>query len=348
MKSPNLVDSTERLNLDDNNNNNFSEENIKPNLIGNETSTDLKLNLLANQMKITYNNSETEVEQPNKNQNQQNFEDDIISISSSRSSSSSSSSSRRKSSSPVSQVSKKSSVVIKEKKSNDRIRKIELLRIFHELENKGINISQKYNFNSSLEEMEQEYEILKSIQNKKAAVKLYTGFLLNSVQALEFLNESYNPFDFHLKGWSEYVNLGIDDYEEVLAEIYEKWKHTGRQIEPEIKLVLMLATSATTFHASNTILKNVPGLDDMIKKNPNMINNLTKKMVNQPPPPSPPEINVNNRIDPREFLNKMREEQNKKFSASEINDVDIDSISEVVTSTNKRKKKVNKGMTIDI
>jgi hypothetical protein len=346
MKSPNLVDSTERLNLDDNNNNNnFSDENIKPNLVGNETSTDLKLNLLANQMKITYNNSETEVEQPNKND--KNFDDDTISISSSRSSSSSSRSSHRRSSS---EASRNSSVVIKEKKGNERIRKIELLRIFHELENKGINISQKYNFNSSLEEMEQEYEILKSIQNKKAAVKLYTGFLLNSVQALEFLNESYNPFDFHLKGWSEYVNLGIDDYEEVLAEIYEKWKHTGRQIEPEIKLVLMLATSATTFHASNTILKNVPGLDDMIKKNPNMINNLTKKMVNQPPPPSPPEINVNNRIDPREFLNKMREEQkNRKFTASEINDVDIDSISEVVTSTNKRKKKAtNKGITIDI
>jgi hypothetical protein len=342
MKSPNLVDSTERLNLDDNNNNNFSEENIRPNLVGNETSTDLKLNLLANQMKITYNNSETEVEQPKKNQD--NFDNDSISISSSRSSSSSASSRHRSSS----ERSKNSSVVIKEKKGNERIRKIELLRIFHELENKGINISQKYNFNSSLEEMEQEYEILKSIQNKKAAVKLYTGFLLNSVQALEFLNESYNPFDFHLKGWSEYVNLGIDDYEEVLAEIYEKWKHTGRQIEPEIKLILMLATSATTFHASNTILKNVPGLDDMIKKNPNMINNLTKKMVNQPPPPSPPEINVNNRIDPREFLNKMRQEQNKKFTASEINDVDIDSISEVVTSTNKRKKRANKGITIDI
>lgn len=341
MKSPNLVDSTERLNLDDNNNNNFSEENIRPNLVGNETSTDLKLNLLANQMKITYNNSETEVE-PKKNQD--NFDNDSISISSSRSSSSSESSRHRSSS----ERSKNSSVVIKEKKGNERIRKIELLRIFHELENKGINISQKYNFNSSLEEMEQEYEILKSIQNKKAAVKLYTGFLLNSVQALEFLNESYNPFDFHLKGWSEYVNLGIDDYEEVLAEIYEKWKHTGRQIEPEIKLILMLATSATTFHASNTILKNVPGLDDMIKKNPNMINNLTKKMVNQPPPPSPPEINVNNRIDPREFLNKMRQEQNKKFTASEINDVDIDSISEVVTSTNKRKKRTNKGITIDI
>jgi len=339
--NPNLIDS-DKLNLDDNDNI-FSEENIKPNLVGNETSTDLKLNLLANQMKITFNNSETEVE--NKDNKPGDYDNDNISITSSRSSSSSSSSRRRSPSSSKSSI----SVPRKEtSKQNERIRKIELLRIFYELENKGIAISQKYNINSNLAEMEEEYEILKSIQNKKAAVKLYTGFLLNSVQALEFLNESYNPFDFHLKGWSEYVNLGIDDYEEVLSEIYEKWKHTGRQIEPEIKLVLMLATSATTFHASNTILKTVPGLDDVIKKNPSMINNLAKKMVNPPPPVDSPEINVNNTINPREFLNQMREQQ-KKYKQSMPNDIDLDSVSEIVTSTNKRKKRAsNKGMTIDL
>lgn len=334
--SPKLVDSTERLNIDDSNNSNFSDEDIRPNLVGNETSTDLKLNLLANQMKITYHNSETE--KPSTITEEDN-NDDNFSITSEVES-------EQESVKQVSPVYYKKP----ENSQNERFRKIELLRIFQELEQKGITLSQRYNLSSDLQEMEEEYEILRSIQNKRNAVKLYRGFLLNSIQAVEFLNETYNPFDFHLKGWSEFFNAGINDYDEVLEELYEKYKDSGRKMEPEIKLMLMLATSATSFHASNTMLKGVPGIENMIKRNPNFVNNLAKGMVKDQPKQVPPEFIPTTNIkgpDPREFLNRMKASQKHMTPPPPpVNTrMQDDNISEV-TSTSKRKK--TKSVTLNI
>ena len=92
---------------------------------------------------------------------------------------------------------------------------------------------------SNIEDMNIEYELLKSQRTKQQAVKISQGFLVNSIQALEFLNTKYNPFEMDINGFSEAVALGIDDYDEVLGEIYEKYKNVNRRIEPELKLVLI-------------------------------------------------------------------------------------------------------------
>lgn len=198
------------------------------------------------------------------------------------------------------------SPIAPKKPVNEKYRKVELLRIFQELEQKGIKLSTTYTIHSSLEDMEQEYEILKSLETKKQAVRLYKGFMVNGIQMLEFLNESYNPFEFHLKGWSEHVSLSIDEYDEVLSEIYEKWKHTGRKLEPELKLVVMLTMSATTFHAHNTLLQ---GLMGSRRKKENAA-------AQEPPPqqqrPSPPQENREPMMrgpDPKEFLDRLRKSQ---------------------------------------
>jgi hypothetical protein len=132
------------------------------------------------------------------------------------------------------------------------MKKIEFLRRFEELKDKNVRISQNYTINSTLEEMEQEYALLTSIQDKKNGVKLYKNFMMNAITAMEFLNERYDPFGFKLKGWSEHMSVSVEDYDEVFAELYEKYKGKGRKVEPEIKLVMMILISAGSFHASNT------------------------------------------------------------------------------------------------
>ena len=82
--------------------------------------------------------------------------------------------------------------------------------------------------------------------------------MLNAVTAIEFLNDRYDPFDFKLSGWSEHMNIAVDDYGDVLGEIYEKYRGTGKKMEPEIKLLLMIAASGASFHASNTMFKKLP------------------------------------------------------------------------------------------
>jgi len=135
-----------------------------------------------------------------------------------------------------------------------RYRKIELLRIFKELKEKGVNITD-YTINSDIDEMEEEYDLLRSIETKKNSVQFYKNILVNVIYGVELLNDNYNPFDFELKGWGQSVGSNINDYEEVLGELYEKYKNTGKKIEPELKLILMLIGSATIYHATKSFEK---------------------------------------------------------------------------------------------
>ena len=324
----------------------------KPKLVQ-DTTTDVKLNLLANPVKITfYDNSEENdhksVSSEFTSDEKQHQDDD--------SHHSSSPSSRR---SPVSshkepKVSFQMPPIRNE--NEERYRKIELLRIFQELEEKGIKMSTRYSMSSKLDDMEQEYEILRSIQNKKNGVKLYKSFMLNAIGAMEFLNESYNPFDFHLKGFSEHVSLGVDDYDEVFGEIYEKYKDSGKRMEPEFKLCLMLMASASSYHCSQSMLKDTPSLRDMVKKNPHFVNNIAKKMTTEPKIATPPEFIPNDTIkgpNAAEFLNRMRERSNQEQTIPEPistrnNRVESDSISEVTSTTKRKAGLKKKGLNINL
>jgi hypothetical protein len=157
-----------------------------------------------------------------------------------------------------------------------RMKKIELLRKLSELKTKGYDLSKNYDFNSSVEEMEYEFELLKSFANKRNGSKLYKNILLNTVSAVEFLNDKYDPFDFQLTGWSEHMSVEVDSYDEVIEEIYEKYKGTGKKMPPEIKLLMLIVASASAFHFSKSTFKNLPGVDKVLQNNPDLIS----KMMN--------------------------------------------------------------------
>lgn len=332
--SPNLVDS-EHIEVGHDHQSVFSDTKIPPNLL-NETTTDLKLNLLANQMKITVHpESEQAKTSPVKATEETTvIEENSISVTSDGNNT------VPDDETPPPKVQHHFFQTAATSPQEERYRKIELLRLFHELEDKGVKISTRYTMGHSLAEMEQEYEILRSMQTKKNAIQLYKGFMMNAIQAIEFLNESYNPFDFHLKGWTRHVGAGVDDYDDIFAELYEKYKRTGKKMEPELKLLLMLVASATTFHASNTVLRNVPGLDDAIKNNPKIVNMFAKQMVKDPPPP--PDLKPQKQMqgpNTQEFLQKMRQQHMRPPQQAS------DTFSDV-TSTSRRKKKP--GFTIPI
>ena len=103
-----------------------------------------------------------------------------------------------------------------------RMKKIELLRKLSELKQKGYKLSKEYDFTSSLEDMEYEYDLLKSFANKRNGIKLYKNILLNVCSVTEFLNDKYDPFNFQLTGWSEHMSVEVDSYDDVLEELYEK------------------------------------------------------------------------------------------------------------------------------
>ena len=155
-----------------------------------------------------------------------------------------------------------------------KLRKIEMLRKLCEIKTKGFTLSKEYNFSSSLEEMEYEYALLKSFADKRNGVKIFRSGFLQVVSVIEFLNDKYDPFDFHLSGWNEHLQIEIDSWEDVLEEIYEKYKGSGKKMAPEIKLLYLIIASASAFHFTKAHASKLPGLDTMLASNPGLISKI--------------------------------------------------------------------------
>ena len=189
-----------------------------------------------------------------------------------------------------------------------RMKKIELLRKLSEIKSKGFSLTKEYDFNSSLEEMEYEFELLKSFVDKRNGIKVYKNILLNGVSIMEFLNEKYDPFDFHLEGWGEHMSVEVDSYDDVLEELYEKYKGTGKSMPPEIKLLLLLVASGSAYHFSKS-QSSIPGLEAAISRNPELIS----KLLNPQKPKSQfmteQEISINKQ---RELIQQKEKELKQK------------------------------------
>jgi hypothetical protein len=174
-----------------------------------------------------------------------------------------------------------------------RMKKIEMLRKLSEIKSKGYQLSKDYDFNSSLDEMEYEYDLLKSFADKRNGVKVFKSGLLQVVSLVEFLNDKYDPFDFHLSGWGDHMQVETESWEDVLEEIYEKYKGTGRKMPPEIRLLLLIIASASAFHFTKSQSANLPGLDSLLASNPGLLSKIINPSKNESSQfMTPQEINI--------------------------------------------------------
>jgi hypothetical protein len=198
-----------------------------------------------------------------------------------------------------------------------RMKKIELLRKLSEIKQKGFSLTKDYDFNSSIDEMEYEYELLKSFVDKRNGTKIYKSILLNGVSIIEFLNEKYDPFDFHLEGWSEHMSVEADSYDEVLEELYEKYKGTGKGMPPEIKLILLLVASGGAYHFSKS-QSTIPGLEAALSKNPELISRLINPQKQKSNFMSPQEINIEKQ---KASLQQREKELKQKIRDQQMNQI---------------------------
>ena len=235
--------------------------------------------------------------------------------------------------------------------------KFEMLRKLETLEEKGANLSKKYSMDNDLDEMKGEYEFLMNEKEKSNSIKFQGKVLTTMITGLEFLNSKFDPFDIKLDGWSEQINENVEDYDEIFAELHEKYKSKAK-MAPEIKLLFQLASSGIMIHMTNTMFKSaVPGMDDIMRQNPDLMNQFTRAAMssmeqnqpglsnfmndfggqsasapNPPPPPPPPAQQPPSRPTPRP---QMRQEMKGPETAN------IDSI---LSGLNKEK---NKNINVD-
>ena len=137
-----------------------------------------------------------------------------------------------------------------------------------------------YNMNSPLDEMRNEYLKLKKQREIDNSIKFQRKMLMAFVTGVEFMNNKFDPFDIKLDGWSESVNDGIFDYDEIFEELYAKYGGGDSEIAPEIRLLFALGGSAFMFHLQNTMFKSsLPGMDDILKQNPELMKQFASAAV---------------------------------------------------------------------
>jgi hypothetical protein len=127
--------------------------------------------------------------------------------------------------------------------------------------------------------MKGEYEFILSEKEKKNSVQFQAKVLTTIITGLEFLNSKFDPFDIKLDGWSEQIHENIEDYDEIFAELHEKYKSKAK-MAPEIKFLFQLAASGMMIHMTNTMFKSsIPGMDDIMRQNPDLMSQFTKAAV---------------------------------------------------------------------
>jgi hypothetical protein len=148
--------------------------------------------------------------------------------------------------------------VVQRENRNDSIRKekSEFLCKFNKINVKGKWSSLKLDMNCSLDEIRNEYERVRNEIQTERSVGFFKRMLLLGVQGIEMMNNRFDPLGVDLDGWSEAMGYSMEnqEYDEVMAELYEKYKGRG-QMSPEVKLIFMIISSATMFTISKKITK---------------------------------------------------------------------------------------------
>lgn len=158
--------------------------------------------------------------------------------------------------------------------------KQDLLFKLERLYKRGLPMTKKFTMQSSLEDMQIEFDKLKSQRDLDNSVKFQRKALMACITGVEFLNSKFDPFDVKLDGWSESMHESLNDYDEVFEELHEKYKSKGK-IAPELKLMMMVGGSAFMFHLTNTMFKSsLPGMGDIMKQNPDLMKQFAKAAAN--------------------------------------------------------------------
>lgn len=158
--------------------------------------------------------------------------------------------------------------------------KFKYLRKLEALEKKGVELSRKYTMESSLQEMIGEYETIMDEKSKQNSIKFQGNMLMAVINGIEFLNGKFDPFDIKLDGWSDQVQENITDYDDIFAELHDKYKSKA-SLAPELKLLFQLGGSAMMVHMTNTMFKSaMPGMDDILRQNPDLMRSFQNAAVN--------------------------------------------------------------------
>ena len=184
-----------------------------------------------------------------------------------------------------------------------RRKKRAMIKKLEEWSDKGfIKNGTRFSMDSPYDEVEDEYETALEDKRKKDSIKLQGWWFMTAVNSIEYANSAFNPFDLNLDGWGEQVSEDIDSYEEIFAELHDKYK--GGKLAPELSLLLRLGFSACMVNFTNKALSSAtPGFNDVIKQSPELMKMFTEATVQNMSQKSPGFAFANNLVNNPDAVN---------------------------------------------
>ena len=167
--------------------------------------------------------------------------------------------------------------------------------------------------------MQGEYEMIISEKERSNSCKFQAKMLMAAITGLEFLNNKFDPFDVKLDGWAEQLNENMSDYDEIFAELHEKYRSKAK-LAPELKLLFQLGGSAIMLHMTNTMFKStIPGIDDIMRQNPELMQKFTQAAMSSMGTTNPGFTGFMNSVQPpRPPRSEVREVREVKIERPEM------------------------------
>ena len=134
---------------------------------------------------------------------------------------------------------------------------------------RGGKQSRSLSVNDSLEDLRCECERMQREIETEKSVKFQRSLMTSFATGVECLNARWNFAGLKLDGWSQSLQDDMDSYDEVFEELHAKYA-TKSVMPPEIKLVMMVASSAFMFHMSKSMFSSVPGMEEAMRDDPEL------------------------------------------------------------------------------
>jgi uncharacterized protein DUF5767 len=117
-------------------------------------------------------------------------------------------------------------------------------------------IPRKFTHTSNPEEVRSVHNKIKAMRTRDSGLKITRKLLIGFVGGIEWLNHAYDPLGLKLDDWSQEIESDIEDYDDVLVRIWERYGRYLSESNPLIELMVALSMSAAMYHLSQQWVAN--------------------------------------------------------------------------------------------
>ena len=128
---------------------------------------------------------------------------------------------------------------------------MQLLSDLDDLKARGFAMPKHFNHTSDPAEMEHVLRLGQESMKRRTGTAISKKLLTGFVGVVELVNHSYDPFGAKLDGFGDNVTNSIDDYEDVLYRLWQRYGQQFGEQHPLIELFVMLGLTAAQTHMMN-------------------------------------------------------------------------------------------------